>query len=540
MHNHAGADQCVCPDQKENTQNRANTQVRPYRKNKSMKYKANRMNESATTVSYVGAGLKPAPTTKRADLPDGWRWKTIGEICNTTSGGTPSRATKEYFKGNIPWVKSGELPDGLIIETEEYITEEAVKNSSAKIFPSGTLLIAMYGATVGKLGIINREAATNQAVCAIFPHKELDTKYLFWYLKSLRADLISKSLGGAQPNISQGILRNIPFPLAPLDQQKLIVAEIEKQFSRLDEAVAALKRIQANLKRYKASVLKAAVEGKLTEEWRSRRRVLQYAPTKDETGADLLKRILTERRKKWEEDYVNKYVGAHGHAPKDDSWKKKYKEPAAPDTSKLPDLPMGWVWSTTDQLSWYITSGSRDWKKYYSNKGVLFIRTQDINKNKLELANVAYVDLPDTAEGKRSLVECEDMLVIITGANVGKVALVDKDLPEAYVSQSVGLMKLSYKNIAKYLHFAMIAEGAGKTQLEKMVYGMGRPVLNLENLHELQIPLPPHNEQLQIVAEVEQHLSIVNEIEYSLGDNLSRAERLRQSILKKAFSGKLV
>ncbi len=146
------------------------------------------------------------------------------------------------------------------------------------------------------------------------------------------------------------ICEQFKFPLAPLDQQKLIVAEIEKQFSRLDEAVAALKRIQANLKRYKASVLKAAVEGKLTEEWRSRRGTLQRAPTKDETGADLLKRILVERRKKWEEDYIKKYVGAHGHAPKDDSWKKKYKEPATPDTSNLPELPKGWVWVRLGQL----------------------------------------------------------------------------------------------------------------------------------------------------------------------------------------------
>ena len=245
-------------------------------------------------------------------------------------------------------------------------------------------------------------------------------------------------------HITKGKFEDSFIPLAPLYQQQLIVAEIEKQFSRLDEAVAALKRIQANLKRYKASVLKAAVEGKLTEEWRSRRGTFQRDQAKDETGADLLKDVLIERRKKWEEDYVKKYVGAHGHTPKDVAWKKKYKEPASPDTSNLPKLPMGWVWSTTDQLTWYITSGSRDWKEYYSNKGVLFIRTQDITKNKLKLANVAYVDLPDTAEGKRSLVECEDMLVIITCANVGKVALVDKDLPEVYVSQSVGLMKLSY------------------------------------------------------------------------------------------------
>ncbi len=168
------------------------------------------------------------------------------------------------------------------------------------------------------------------------------TAYIKYYLDIV--DYHKFVAGTTRLKLNQSAMRQIPVPIAPLDQQKLIVAEIEKQFSRLDEAVAALKRIQANLKRYKASVLKAAVEGKLTEEWRSRRGTLQRAPTKDETGAELLKRILIERRKKWEEDYIKKYVGAHGHAPKDDSWKKKYKEPASPDTSKLPELPKGWVW----------------------------------------------------------------------------------------------------------------------------------------------------------------------------------------------------
>jgi len=193
----------------------------------------------------------------------------------------------KYFEGNIPWVKSGELPDGPVSEIGEYITEEAVKNSSAKQFPKGTLLIALYGATVGKLGVLSRAAATNQEVCAIFPPDFLETKYLFWYLRFVRSDLKAQAIGGAQPNISQGILRNLVIPISPPDQQKNIVAEIEKQFSRLDEAVANLKRIKANLKRYKAAVLKAAVECKLTEDWRK-------AHPNVEPASKLLERILID------------------------------------------------------------------------------------------------------------------------------------------------------------------------------------------------------------------------------------------------------
>ena len=192
-----------------------------------------------------------------------WECMRLGDVCRTTSGGTPSRKRADYFDGDIPWVKSGELPDGLVSSIEECISEEALKQSSAKLFPVGTLLIALYGATVGKLGILTRPAATNQAVCAVFPPNSLNTRFLFWYLRLRRNDLIAQAIGGAQPNISQAIIRNLDVPVPSMAMQREIVAEIEKQFSRLDEAVANLKRVKANLKRYKGAVLKAAVEGRL-------------------------------------------------------------------------------------------------------------------------------------------------------------------------------------------------------------------------------------------------------------------------------------
>ena len=111
-----------------------------------------------------------------ATLPEGWQLVRLGDICKTTSGGTPSRRNPAYYEGTIPWVKSGELPDGPVLEVAETVSEEAIKNSSAKLFPRGSLLVAMYGATIGKLGLLHFDAATNQAVCAIFPSEELDDK----------------------------------------------------------------------------------------------------------------------------------------------------------------------------------------------------------------------------------------------------------------------------------------------------------------------------------------------------------------------------
>ena len=174
-------------------------------------------------------------TTKQT-LSKGWHWEKLGNICQTTSGGTPQRGVKEYYNGNIPWVKSGELNDGLITSTEETITQLGIENSSAKIFPAGTLLIALYGATVGRLGILNIDAATNQAVCAIYTSDKVDKDFLFFYLLSKRSDLLKISFGGAQPNISQEVVRSISIPLLPLNEQIKLAAQLNKQMKHIEQA----------------------------------------------------------------------------------------------------------------------------------------------------------------------------------------------------------------------------------------------------------------------------------------------------------------
>lgn len=148
-------------------------------------------------------------------LPPGWALKKLGEICDTTSGNTPNRKNAAFFQGSVPWVKSGELNHGIITETEECISEDAVKNSSAKVFPAGTLLIALYGATVGKMAVLGIDAATNQAICGIFPKPGIDRQFLYWYLFFKRQELLNSRAGGAQPNISQTILRDLLVVVPP-------------------------------------------------------------------------------------------------------------------------------------------------------------------------------------------------------------------------------------------------------------------------------------------------------------------------------------
>ncbi|WP_223209576.1 restriction endonuclease subunit S [Campylobacter coli] len=200
-------------------------------------------------------------------LPQGWEWKNLGEIANTSSGGTPSRNKKEYWEnGNIKWLKSGELNDGYIDFIEENITEEAIKNSSAKIFQKGTLLIAMYGATAGKLGILNLDSTTNQAICA-FLHKDKNIKFLekflFYFLFFLRDKIIKDSFGGAQPNINQTYIKNLQIPLPPIKEQEQIA-------SHLDELSSHVKNLKQNyqaqikdLQELKKSLLDKAFKGNL-------------------------------------------------------------------------------------------------------------------------------------------------------------------------------------------------------------------------------------------------------------------------------------
>jgi type I restriction enzyme S subunit len=158
-----------------------------------------------------------------------WPLVKIGDFCITGSGGTPSRTKSEYFEGDIPWIKSGDLRENIVINATEFISKEAVKNSSAKMVAKGSILLAMYGATVGRMALLGIDATTNQAVCNITPDSNIAfTKYVYYALLSKVPEFLKNAVGGAQPNISQGIIRETQIPLPPLAEQKRIAAILDK------------------------------------------------------------------------------------------------------------------------------------------------------------------------------------------------------------------------------------------------------------------------------------------------------------------------
>jgi type I restriction enzyme S subunit len=182
-------------------------------------------------------------------MKDGWELKTLGDVCKTGAGGTPLKEHKDYYEGgNIPWLLSGEVSQGNIYSATNFITEKGLKNSSARLFPINTVLVAMYGATAGQVGILRFEACTNQAVCGILPNKHILPEFLYYCFLSKKDELVAQAVGGAQPNISQIKIKNTRIPIPPLPEQQRIVSILDEAFSVIDKAKANAEKNLQNAK----------------------------------------------------------------------------------------------------------------------------------------------------------------------------------------------------------------------------------------------------------------------------------------------------
>lgn len=333
------------------------------------------------------------------------------------------------------------------------------------------------------------------------------------------------------PIVNKGKFQRVPFPLAPFNEQKRIVAEIEKQFSRLDEAVENLQRVKANLKRYKASVLKAAVEGKLTEQWRAENPDVEPA-------SQLLERILKERRKKWEENELVK-MKTKNKEPKDEKWKKRYKEPLSLKNNSE-KIPHSWAPGTLEQ----ITDGVRVicygilMPKKNVPDGVLYVKVKDMKGDKINLAGLNRTSPIIAKKYERASLNNGDILLSIRGT-YGRVANVPPELNGGNITQDTARLDITPLIDTD---FAVVYLRSPETQFyfKKVARGVAVKGVNIADVRLTPFYIPPKTEQVAIVDEVNRLLSFVDEIESYIEKNLQRADRLRQSILKKAFSGKLI
>jgi len=360
-------------------------------------------------------------------------------------------------------------------------------------------------------------------------------KYLLHYLNKFN---YKGFVGGTtRLKLNQANLKQIPVPLAPPEQQKRIVAKIEELFSHIDAGIEALKKAKQLLKQYRQSVLKAAVTGELTKEWREANK------DKLEPASKLLERILKERRQKWEEQQLEQFK-AKGKTPKDDKWKEKYIEPEVPDASGLPILPDEWLWSGFEQVSSPEKNGMKAGpfgsalkKQYYVEKGYKIYGQEQVINN-----DPYYGDYYINEEKYQSLINCAvkpgDFLISLVGT-VGRTLILPEDIEPGIINPR--LIKITFDRSICLPEYAQIyvASPAAKQIFKLSSHGGTMEVLNMGTIKTLPLPLPPVSEQETIVELVkEKEDAIKRQFKY-IDDQMLLIEKNKQSILASVFSGKL-
>lgn len=458
---------------------------------------------------------------------DSWERVLLSDIAKVLNGyAFPSSYFNSAGKG-LPLIRIRDVISG---KTETFYSGPF---ENEYLVADGDLLIGMDG-DFNSSYWCGGKALLNQRVCKISVFSNHYHKKFLGYLLPNYLNAINQNTSSTTvKHLSSATISNILLPLPPENEQVRIVEKLDTLLSDLDQGVAELKTAQEKLTQYRQTLLKSAVEGTLTKEWRE-----EHAYKITETGEQLLARILKERRALWEKQKLEEFAKKGQTPPKD--WQKKYPEPVVPDTSGLPKLPDGWVWASVDQISAYITSGSRGWAKFYANNGAVFIRAQNIKTDKLVLDDVAFVNINASSEGIRTKVEINDLLLTITGANVGKCAQVKIKLEEAYVNQHIALIRPLRAELSSYIHLNLVDECGVRKRLDKLAYGAGKPGLNLVHVASAAIPLPNLEEIEIIVSKVMQAEVDIESQSNHYDLAIEQFEVQRKNILKEAFLGKLV
>lgn len=479
------------------------------------------------------------------NLPPGWTWTTLGETCEINLGQSPPSSTYNDHRIGLPFYQgSGEFG-------ELYPTVEKWCTKPKKVAESGDILLSVR-APVGPTNICQEQSAIGRGLAAIrYPFPE-GHRFLFYFFRSIESSLSQTGTGSTFSAITKSEIHNLPLPLPPLPEQRRIVAKVEELFSKLDAGVEALRKIKAELKRYRQSVLKHAFEGRLTEEYRRGQRSEvgnQLAPT--ESGRSEVTRIAAEPRVEYASDHASallarirderrKTSAKGGSQP--DRWLAgasggKYKEPAPIDTSELPELPEGWAWAKVGEIADSIQYGFTA-SAVHEKVGPKFLRITDIQNGNVDWNDVPYCDV-EGIEKKKYLVKEGDLVFARTGATVGKSYLIKKDVPEAVFASYLIRIRVS-ADINRNFLYSFFQSTSYWRQISETQVGIGQPNVNGTKLAQIVLPLAPVPEQQEIVSEIDRRFSITDQTEKTVDEGLLQAERLRQSILKRAFEGRLV
>ena len=481
--------------------------------------------------------------SERTALPVTWAIADASEACEKIQDGTHFSPKDQLPEGRFRYITAKNVrPAGLDLSDVTYLSERDHRQIFERCdVRKGDVLLVKDGVNAGDAAVntLDEEISLLSSVSFLRPRKGLVTsEFLRYYLLSpLSQGTLTANLSGtAIRRIVLRRVRELPIRVAPLREQARIVEEVEKQFTRLDAAVAGLQRVKANLKRYRASVLKAACEGRLvpTEAELARREGRSF-----ESGEELLKRILKERRARWEADQVAKMKAA-GKGSGDDGWKARYSEPALPVTGVLSPCPMGWTVASLEQITSQVRPicyGILMPKENFPG-GVPYVKVKDMKGDRIDVQALHRTHPSIAAAYARASLQAGDVLLAIRGT-FGRVAEVPEGLDGTNITQDTARLAVSTHLDRRWIAWVLRSKTL-QHHFEKVARGVAVKGVNIGDVRPTPVPVPPLPEQHRIVIEVERRLSVVDELEATVEKNLVRCARLRQSILKMAFEGRLV
>ena len=469
-----------------------------------------------------------------SDLPSGWILATIGELIGRGgifTDGDWVESKDQDPNGDVRLIQLADVGDGVYLnKSTRFLTTQKSHELNCTHLVSGDVLIARMPEPLGRACVYPGDPKTSVTavdVCIVRTGAGgPGHHWLVWFVNAseFRNSVASLQSGSTRKRISRKNLATIALPVPPFPEQHRIVAEIEKQFTRLDASVAALKRVQASIRRYRASVLKAACEGKLvpTEAELARSEGRDYEP-----AGRLLERILAERRARWEAQ---------------EKRRGKYKEPTPRDNSNLPELPEGWVWATVGQVSEVQGGIQKQPKRAPVANTFPFLRVANVLRGALDLEEVHQIEVfPGELERLKLL---SGDLLIVEGngspSQIGRMAIWKGEITDCVHQNHIIRARVADWIDPQYVEAYWNSPLGSSRVLGVASSTSGLYTLSVSKVSVLPIPLPPLAEQRRIVAEVERRLSVIQQAEATVEANLARAGRLRQSILKQAFSGKLV
>lgn len=472
-------------------------------------------------------------------LPKGWVSAKLGDVVFPGDTRHPNKSAEPDFL----YVDIEALNNSLqkIVAPKKIPSNEA-PGRARLVIHTNDVIFSLTRPYLKNIAIVSPELddqIASTAYCVMRPEKGVSSHFIFYLVT--RDDFINSivTYGDSPPAARDDEFLAMKISLAPTNEQHRIVAAIEQQFTRLDNAITSLQSAKARAKQYRASLLKAAVEGELTKEWRAEHPV-------EETGTQLLARILAERCARWEEGQLAK-MHEKGIPPKDEKWKQAYKEPQRPNVEQLPILPEGWCWATVEQLASpeprSIQSGpfgSSLLHSEFQKVGILAIGIDNVLDGSFSMGNQHRISPEKYEQLKKYTARPLDVLITVM-ATVGRCCVVPADLEPAIITKHVYRISINQMIISPL--FLMLCFWGGsevRRQLFTQVQGQTRPGINGEILRRIAIPVPSLSEQAQIVAEVEAGLSNITQMEETIETSLKRAEHERQSILREAFAGRLV